>query len=247
MPSPDQTASAVPGSSFEPLPTNLPAAAGSAFSGASILNSIQRAKSSLADTMRIEPKVIPAADPVKLDNRPADTSSVAADLHYHAGRMFETQGSPGAIELNPGDGSSYNDLAMCHARHGNLDIALGTLQRAIKLEPGNKLYRNNLALVLVDAGRQQEAYQHLVAAHGEAIAHYNLGYMLLERKSTEAAASHFREALSLNPQLAVARQLLDELQRTTAKSTPAPTTPTVSAFSEAHPSLTRLPSPTTSR
>jgi tetratricopeptide (TPR) repeat protein len=264
----------------------LPPAAASAFSGSGMLASFQRTRESFVDAMRIQPKVIPAADPVKLDNQPADMNSAAADLHYHAGRMFEAHGSTEvaaahyrdalsrapndvklltgyariqdklgnvpeadaaykrAIELNPSDGSAYNDLAMCHARHGNLDVAMGTLQRAINLEPGNKLYRNNLALVLVDSGRQDEAFQHLVAAHGEAVAHYNLGYMLLERKSQEAAAAHFRQALALNPQLNVARQLLDEAERAMAQmAQPMHVHPAVSAPTTWHPSLTRLPSP----
>jgi tetratricopeptide (TPR) repeat protein len=267
----------------------LPPAAASAFSGSGMLGSFQRARESFVDAMRIQPKVIPAADPVKLDNQPANMNSVAADLHYHAGRMFEAYGSPEvaaahyrdalsrspndaklltgyariqdklgnvpeadaaykrAIELNPSDGSAYNDLAMCHARHGNLDVAMGTLQRAINLEPGNRLYRNNLALVLVDAGRQQEAFQHLVVAHGEAIAHYNLGYMLLERKSQDAAAAHFRQALALNPQLNVARQLLDEAERTMSQmASPPQVHPAVSAPTTWQPSLTRLPSPAAS-
>jgi tetratricopeptide (TPR) repeat protein len=247
---------------------------------------LQSAKESLYSATQLKPRVTPAIDPVKLDNQPANANSVAANLHYHAGRVFEMQDSlesaavhyrdalartpddvrllasyarvqdrlgnlaeadalyRRAIEINPNDASSYNDLAMCYARHGNLDMAMGTLQRAIRLDPNHKLYRNNLALILVDAGRPDDAFQQLVAAHGEAIAHYNLGYMLLERNSRDVAAGHFRRALELNPQLSAAQQMLEELHRGASRVGLAPNPQGPAPSNEApqpHPALTRLP------
>jgi tetratricopeptide (TPR) repeat protein len=258
----------------------------SAFGGGTVMATLKSAKDSLYSATRIKSPVTPVRDPIKLDNQPSNVNTVAADLHYHAGRVFETQNSldvaashyrdalartPNdvrlltsyarvqdrmgniaeadtlyrrAIDLNPNDAASYNDLAMCHARHGKLDIALGTLPRAIRLEPQNKLYRNNLAVVLVDSGRPEEAFEQLAAVHGEAIAHYNLGYLLLERNSRDAAAAHFRRALELNPQLNAAQQLLQELHQGAVQAgvLPAPqAAPAVQAQVPSHPALTRLP------
>lgn len=232
-----------------PYPTSM---------GAAILASLRETRDLLLDAVAIEPHVTPAADPVRLDSQPANAQAVSADLHYHAGRMFESSHSwstaashyqsalarsPNdvrllisharaqdrlgnfaeaeatyrrAIELSPNDTRALNDLAMCYARQQNWDAAIGNLQRAIRLDPSNPLYRNNLALILVDAGRPYEAFEHLVTAHGEAIAHYNLGHMLLQRNLPTEAEQHFRRALELNPQLAEAQKMLGIVQPTTA-------------------------------
>jgi Tfp pilus assembly protein PilF len=130
-----------------------------------------------------------------------------------AGNFQEAEaGYRRAIALAPNDAKAFNDLAMCHNRQGKWDSAIGNLQHAIQLDPANPLYRNNLALVLVDAGRSAEALPQLVAVHGEAAAHYNLGYMLLDRKLTAEAEQHFTRALELNPQLTQARQMLEFMQ-----------------------------------
>jgi Tfp pilus assembly protein PilF len=134
---------------------------------------------------------------------------------------------------------------MCHARRGNLDVALGTLQHAVLLDAKNPLYRNNLALVLVDAGRPEDAFQQLVAAHGEAVAHYNLGFIQLERNMRDQASAHFQRALALNPQLDVARQMLDSMrqvpqQAASGRGAGLPVAGPTSAPS-VNPSLTRLP------
>ncbi|MGE3779703.1 MAG: tetratricopeptide repeat protein, partial [Pirellulaceae bacterium] len=247
------TPQGIPGApATDPLGTPPPqaAVAASGFSGSMVLASMRQAGTSVAKSLQIQPKVIPAPDPVKLDSFGAADQSVAAELHYHAGRVFETQNSlPSAaahyrdalarsprdvkllvsyarvldrmgnvqeadklyrqaIEIDPNNASTYNDLAMCHARHGNVDLALGTLQRAVRLEPANPLFRNNFAVVLVDADRHEEAFQHLRDAHGEAIAHYNLGYLLLERNARDAAVFHFQRALNVDPGLDVARDML---------------------------------------
>ena len=54
------------------------------------------------------------------------------------------------------------------------------LRQAVKLEPKRKLYRNNLATVLVDMGRTDEAWDELSSVHTPAVAHYNLGYLLYQ-------------------------------------------------------------------
>jgi Tfp pilus assembly protein PilF len=100
---------------------------------------------------------------------------------------------------------------MCHNRQAKWDTAVSNLQHAIQLDPANPLFRNNLAMVLVDAGRPAEALPQLSAVHGEAAAHYNLGYMLLDRKQTQQAEQHFTRALELNPQLKQAQQMLEYL------------------------------------
>ena len=58
---------------------------------------------------------------------------------------------------------AFNDLALCYAKQGKLDESVTALTHAIELQPYRKLYRNNIATVLVEAGREDQALQHLVA------------------------------------------------------------------------------------
>ena len=74
--------------------------------------------------------------------------------------------------------SAHNNLGISCAIAGQLDEARSALCRAISLQPRKALYRNNLAAVLIDQGRYDSAFRQLLAAHGSAIGHYNLQYML---------------------------------------------------------------------
>jgi tetratricopeptide (TPR) repeat protein len=225
-----------------------------ASTGAALASSWKQTQNSITSALTIQSKVTPASDPVRLDSKPVNADVVSADLHYHAGRVFEANNSfeaaashyrdaltrtPNdpklvlsysrvmdragnfqeaeagyrrAIALAPNDGKGFNDLAMCLNRQGKCDWAINNLQQAIQLEPSNALYRNNLALVLVDAGRPDEALSQLVNVHGEAAAHYNVGYLLLERHHTAEAEQHFARALDLNPQLQQAQQMLEQVR-----------------------------------
>ncbi|MEO8496099.1 MAG: tetratricopeptide repeat protein [Planctomycetota bacterium] len=116
-----------------------------------------------------------------------------------------------ALDLEPANVVALNDLGMIYARQGMFDSALTALNRAVQLEPTNQRYRNNIAIVLIDAGRPDEAFGHLAVAHGEATAHYNLGYLLTQRKMNGQAVAHLQQALAVNPQMTPARQLLDSL------------------------------------
>lgn len=114
---------------------------------------------------------------------------------------------------NPQDPTPHNDLGLLLARGGDLEGAALELQQAVKLDPSQALYHNNLATVLVDLGRYPEALEELTKAHGDAVGHYNLGYLLAERGQVGPARFHFGEALRRNPELSEARQWFDMLSR----------------------------------
>ena len=61
-------------------------------------------------------------------------------------------------------------------------------KNAAAAQPPYPLYRNNLAAVLVDLQRYDEALRHLAAVHAASVAHYNLGFLLAERHQTARAA-----------------------------------------------------------
>ena len=87
------------------------------------------------------------------------------------------------------------------------------LGKAAQLQPDKALYRNNLACVLVDQHRLDDALVHLRAVNTDAIANYNLGILLAQRKQDVVAQTYFQRALQLNPSFAEARQWSDQLAK----------------------------------
>ena len=117
-----------------------------------------------------------------------------------------------AIKLHPTTALVYNDLGLCYGRRRELGPAHQMLQKAVELEPGKANYRNNLAAVLVDMGRPQEAYQQLAAVQAEGVAHYNLAFLLHSRGQQGPAIAHLQQAIAKDATLTPARELLAQLE-----------------------------------
>lgn len=116
-----------------------------------------------------------------------------------------------AIAAHPGEAGIYNDLGLCLHRNGKLNEANAALRKAVAMAPERKLYRNNLAALLVEQGQYDGAIEQLVAAHGQAAGHYNLGYLLTKKGNSQLALRHFQQAAMLDPTLVAARQWVARL------------------------------------
>jgi Tfp pilus assembly protein PilF len=116
-----------------------------------------------------------------------------------------------ATQHHPANASAFNDLGLCFARQGNLQGSIQSLQRAIQLKPDSKLYRNNIATVLVENNQAEAALQYLSEVHTEAVANYNVGYLLHQRGQSVAARQYFAQAASADPQFHEARAMLANL------------------------------------
>jgi Flp pilus assembly protein TadD len=128
-------------------------------------------------------------------------------------RMAEAEGLYlKATKLHPREAAAFNDLGLCYARQHKLAQSQAALAKAVELEGDRMLYRNNLATVLVEINRPQEALSHLQAVHEESVAQYNLGYLLANKGERHLAEQHFREALRIDPKLTAAQSWLDNLQ-----------------------------------
>ena len=116
-----------------------------------------------------------------------------------------------AISKHPNEVAPYNDLGLCFHRQGKLNESVQTLHHAVVLQPDKKLYHNNLAMVLVDLDRNDDALKELTAAGSPASAHYNLA-SLLHRKGDDAGAlEHFQQALAEDPSMQPAQQWIAKL------------------------------------
>jgi tetratricopeptide (TPR) repeat protein len=134
-------------------------------------------------------------------------------------RLYDRDGDlPAAISYyerataaHPNDATAFNDLGLCYARQQQMDRAAAALGQAVALQPKRDLYRNNLAQVLVDLGRTDEARGHLAAVHGPAVAHFNVGWLMRQRGDLVAARAQLTKALEMDPTLEPARQVLASL------------------------------------
>lgn len=149
-----------------------------------------------------------------LEQAPKSAEVLVAYAHSldRQGRFGEaTELYQRAAAAHPKDAAVQNDLGLCYHRQEMLSEAAHALTRAVELQGDRKLYRNNLAAVLVDQGRFDEAYVHLKDAHGDAIAHYNLGYMLSRKGDNSEALRHFQLASAADPTLEPAQQWIAKL------------------------------------
>ena len=110
-----------------------------------------------------------------------------------------------AASLSPADPAVLNNLGMCLAQRKMYKEAIGVLQQAVQLQPGNPIYRNNLAAMLLEAGEHDAALAQLQAVNTEAVARYNLGYLLKKKGMNADAARQFGLAWKLDPSLTQAQ------------------------------------------
>ena len=123
-----------------------------------------------------------------------------------------------AVKSYPREASVHNNQGLCYSRLARLDEAAAALGRAVQLDPRNPLYRNNIATVLVDQGKSREAFEQLRQVHGDAVAYYNLGYLLNKKGQTQAAIQHFALALRVDPSMDSAKRWMEYLERSTAQA-----------------------------
>src|SRR5207302_5009669 len=96
-------------------------------------------------------------------------------------------------------------------RQRQLEKSIAAISKAVELQPDSAKYRNNLAAALIDAGRPDDALQQLKATTTEAVAEYNIGYLLQQKGDKAQSQRHFVRALSLDPGLKPARDMLAQL------------------------------------
>ncbi|MBB73506.1 MAG: hypothetical protein CMJ75_03205 [Planctomycetaceae bacterium] len=128
-----------------------------------------------------------------------------------------------AVQAASDDVLPVHDLGLFYAERGRIDAALTMLAMAVKLDPENPRYRNNLARVLIDVDRVDDAVLQLEAVLSPAKARYNAGYLLRERKAYQQARTQLQQAIKLDPSFEEAKHLLADLPAANQfTSAPAP-------------------------
>lgn len=163
-----------------------------------------------------------------LEDEPKNLQALLGIAH-----IYDAKGKPAkaleyyklAVKYHDANATAHNDLALCYYRNKQTKESIASLKTAIELEPTKPLYRNNLAKIYVEVDQAGEAYKTLVAVHGEAVAHYNVGYMLKSRSHNAEALAHFQAAAKLDPNLKPAQHWVKVLTSGETKDQIATTTP----------------------
>jgi pentatricopeptide repeat protein len=116
-----------------------------------------------------------------------------------------------ALKLAPKEATLSFELGMAHARWKEFDPAITHLKTAFDLEPENNQCANALGHCLARAGRYEEALAVFKKSVGEAKAHYNLARMLHHLNQDDLSRQQLAIALSFEPQMTEARELLLQL------------------------------------
>jgi len=154
-----------------------------------------------------------------MDSQHLDALLGAARMEDREGRLDVAQMLyQRAAKAHPKSATAQNDLALCYARRGDLPTAARILDQSIRIEPRKALYRNNAAKVLVEMNHMKPAMDHLAAVHTPAVANYNMAVLLNERGLGDEATPFLRQAISLDPTMQPAHEMLAQL---TAPAVPA--------------------------
>jgi tetratricopeptide (TPR) repeat protein len=117
-----------------------------------------------------------------------------------------------AVADHPDSSAVFNDLGLCYAKQERWNDALANFQRAIRMQPENTRYRNNIARVLVVTGRPDQALQELATVFPPAVARYNVGFLAKSAGDVATAQKFLRLAIEADSRMLNAREMLASLQ-----------------------------------
>lgn len=105
----------------------------------------------------------------------------------------------------------FNDKGLLLAEQKDWAAAIAALRTAVKLEPAESKYHNNLGMVLAASGAFEDAWKEFREAVGSGPAHYNVALMMLQVGQTVEARNHLERAVAVMPSLREAEELLAQL------------------------------------
>lgn len=148
----------------------------------------------------------------------ADPTNV--DGHRGLGRVYVDLGDYQRAEevfkkaqaTFPKESVFWYELGQMHNRRKDFTQAVTCLNKALEMDPQNRLYLTTLGFTLARAGQNEQSVAVLTRAMGLASAHYNVGRMLLHLQRTQEGVQHLRQAVANNPNLQEARQLLSDME-----------------------------------
>ena len=125
-----------------------------------------------------------------------------AEVHYQQ-----------ALKASPKDPKVWNDAGYSYYLQGRWSDSEKALRTAAKLAPADERIRVNLGLTLAAAGKTDQAFPLLSQSSSDAAGHANLGYLLAGTGQYDLARRQYETALTLRPDMELARRALARLDR----------------------------------
>ncbi|NIN36851.1 MAG: type IV pilus biogenesis/stability protein PilW [Gammaproteobacteria bacterium] len=122
-----------------------------------------------------------------------------------------------ALEADPKYPPTYNALGILYQKLGKPNEAEGYFKHALRINPAEPQTLNNYGQLLCTEERYEDAEQAFLKAAGNPlyespeISLTNAGTCALKSGNVEAAETHFREALNINPRVAIALLQMSQL------------------------------------
>ncbi len=118
-----------------------------------------------------------------------------------------------ALELAPENPQVLDSAGQFYAEREDWSRATQLFQKAVELSPDDENIRYHLAVALVNNGQVEAALAHFSKIVGEAAAHYNVAVLLQQKGKTQEAERHLLAALAKDPRLTQAQKWLEEIRR----------------------------------
>jgi tetratricopeptide (TPR) repeat protein len=152
--------------------------------------------------------------------RAIDTDPKFIPAYMAMGRLFESTERHDramvffekALKVNGKDPQLWAEVGMVYARNKQWEPALRVLKKAVELDPDRKAIVRNYGMCLARAGHYDESLVVLRGCMGEAEGQCVVARMLHHMGQNDASLQHVQAALRVDPNLAVAQELLTELQ-----------------------------------
>jgi tetratricopeptide (TPR) repeat protein len=145
-----------------------------------------------------------------------------SSLHVaaHLARLYDRVGDGNhalaeyqrALKEDPKDAETLTSLGYFHYSRGEWALAEENLRHALTINPRLPRAWVNLGLTLGEQGQYPQSLEAFRKAVSEAEAHSNLAFIYTTQGKREEAKQEYRQALDLNPNLAIARRALEKLE-----------------------------------
>jgi tetratricopeptide (TPR) repeat protein len=133
--------------------------------------------------------------------------------HYdEAIRLFER-----SLELEP-TAEAYTYLGWTYSHRGDYQRAIEEAEKAIRIDPDFGNPYNDIAVYLMEQGKEDEAIPYLEKAMRAQryccyqFPHFNMGRIYVKKKMYTKAREEFNKSLAIDPDYAPARQALELLR-----------------------------------
>jgi tetratricopeptide (TPR) repeat protein len=136
-----------------------------------------------------------------------------ARMHHDRGEFAEMLNVARAgLAKHPDAAELWNEVAVAHARSGDLRAADAAIRKALAKDPDNKLYLLNHAGILASAGDSAQSFTVYRRVLPPAEAHYRLAGTLYHQGRVEEAVNRLRQALGEDATHVAAAAMLQRLR-----------------------------------